>query len=1832
MNKVGDEIVAQYVGVDNPDLNMQPRLAGHAHDERSRVVEFDRGLRPQGHRPHGHAHDCRAKAVLGRYWPTVHSEDRGTRRARNQSALSQDARTRIARTIERTPVTQGDEASSNPFDHPAFLEKVNAKVQGKAFTSDEVRERIDGVIGAGSGSITNRGDRWAMDFSNSLESDMREYVRGRLDSAKNDTERSRLQQTFSEQFTKVTAAIGTFSPGTVVKAKTVDGEILGIVTGIRRTQKGKGKNPMAPSTIAFDIAVADGTRKLTQFASAITSQNTIITPDDSGMTAEEAIEKFDEAGSVAREERYIVTGNLLAGFDVFQGSKGQIVFFTDEAGNTKRGILLPRNFDTQTWDNARPVVIESPRAAWEYLRTAQENLYSPEKDLWAFMKNGSLVVTASGPKSQIKKYILDQELLRIASPVVFAGDKKIQRITVPAGKELEFLGRLIEITPLTTTQKKEIAQQAVDRNPAPKIDRDAMSVPTDTVSAAAEDAIRQLSNNGKVKLDNGAVIAKTRIAGSNYYEVTKPGGIDSEFAETLESVGIPGKKFGLAVRYVLPEDTGDQALSDLLDLFQAKVRQGNPAKQTVDQEARKTGDTEEGIAASDIIKTWERIFDIKILVGGFNSPKNAVGIHKRLAEVIRVKEPYVVNLAVASHEIAHQLDKQTQVREHLGKLKDDNPVKQEFAGLDYEPKGRLHEGWAEFIRHYVTEGDTAQIAPKAHDWFEKYWKVKNPALYAKIREARDHATKFADQSIYQRVKSAVGRPGDDLEFAERFKQEMNQFGNKLARDWTDRFTAIKQAVNAAKERGYDTSTKADPYELIMAHDMTDRAKAAAAVEQGVTSIRDGHQFGEGLTKLGKLVKNEEEYNEAVAYGWAKHAMFMAQKRPGYNSGFPGGRDAARSWIDYVAAQPDKLKRYDEMMVGLAKFNNDMIDMLVDAGALSPNDAKKMLDEYGENYFPLHRAKQEGMAAGSGQRYVNLPKAVKGRSSKGSDRPILDPFDATIARAVHFYGRAAKARVAHSLAEMLDPQRGGVEGMGGLMDRIDPDVKPDVGTVEEILTTLVNEGFVNPDDAKAWRIAKKIMEGGNVSNSSWAWFAKRHGLEDDASAADMKWAAEQEPDLTTQIKLWRQDLTPRADKATVIIPDAFGNPVMYQLDRFLYDTVMGMDEIQHSAWTSIFRASAVVMKTGATGVSSAFGVRNILRDYISFQGLAQVENLDTIGKPLEMLPRYIAYKSRQMAGEPTNDALIREFEELGGSLFSPLGADMASRQRYRKKTLGQKQELSLGSIKDAGIGMIEGVQNLIAASDVPPRLAAMEQEIKNHGYEARGGRWYNLNTRQFVDRLPEHVRIRGINAAAEATVNFKRMGRVGRVVNQYSAYFNATIQGSYREWQQIKTLPSILSQGEAGSKARGNAVSLAEKNAMRYLVYLAAQAAAGAVYWALRHDDDDYREHEDHVRDNNWTWGSGGRTYATIPKPRDIGGYVANLVERTLDGYYHGETGGSAAEAAKATAEHAVSRLPGVGGGFFRGLAEVAVDWDYFRDRSVEPAYTKDDPKTHRETPYTTALSSRLGKATGLVPIIGLSPAQLDHLLSQSTGGMYKRWARAIEDAYDGKLTPQQIPGLSGIAVNRLQARSVDDFYTEVERTKMASRFNELVGEKDEKLTAKKNILSDYKSLMTEIRDTETKDLRGRRSFEYEPYLVGLVREALDRPALDSSPNPFDAQNLPAPMKKVLTDFAARRAKTAILSSGYPEKAREGQTYDETLSSWKEGQKADEKWLKEHKNSPVVREALQTLRGSQSFRDLLGQKGRPTWNPQRETYPDHQKETKRWMDRVNNATKWLGDPL
>ncbi len=109
----------------------------------------------------------------------------------------------------------------------------------------------------------------------------------------------------------------------------------------------KKKNPFAPSAIKLRFAIASSNKYIAIPASYSDDITSIIgASNDAGQTSKnELLKEWETAISqnvTDRKIRHIITGNLLQAFSDF---KGKLVSYTTMNGETKKGILMPDNWE-----------------------------------------------------------------------------------------------------------------------------------------------------------------------------------------------------------------------------------------------------------------------------------------------------------------------------------------------------------------------------------------------------------------------------------------------------------------------------------------------------------------------------------------------------------------------------------------------------------------------------------------------------------------------------------------------------------------------------------------------------------------------------------------------------------------------------------------------------------------------------------------------------------------------------------------------------------------------------------------------------------------------------------------------------------------------------------------------------------------------------------------------------------------------------------------------------------------------------------------------------------------------------------------------------------------------------------------------------------------------------------------------------------------------------------------------------------------------------------------------------------------------------------------------
>lgn len=1143
------------------------------------------------------------------------------------------------------------------------------------------------------------------------------------------------------------------------------------------------------------------------------------------------------------------------------------------------------------------------------------------------------------------------------------------------------------------------------------------------------------------------------------------------------------------------------------------------------------------LSAGDIVAQWEKDFGVPFRAGRTGTP---LGIYKQQPEVVRQREGDLYELGIASHEVAHHVDKKANVTK--GGLP--AAVMAELKALDYEPqKQRESEGWAEFIRHYITRDDASIVAPQTFGWFAGTWLPQHPEWKDAIERAHEYATLYSEQGPLARMNAVVmdrtPRPVS-LTVPERVMEYMTPIERKYS-EWNDRNYFLSKLSSELTSKGIVRDD--DVYLLKNWADGTAPGHATRAVENGIHLVTGTQRIiGKSLQEVfDYLNPGEQEYNEAIWYGLAKQteeaetkyldAIAQGDKAERYNTGMKP--EDAKWWIAEVQKDTAKLDRFEKFTKGLTRFANDQLRLLEDSGVITP-DERIWMQQAWENYLPLWRVMEDSPMSMGTSKLANQPAAIKRRSRGGSGRAVADPVESLLSRTLYFYSRALTQQVMLELAYQLDPLLGGAEGMGKWMERVDPKNKAFRFTIDRGMKELVAKGVLEKARARTIRVVSALRRNEPVSDTRMKAVANylKVRLTGNTAADEIiilnEAAAQDIPSEETVLAIWNRDFSP-SERDRIVRVVINGQPVLYQVDPDLYGIIAGMPSDLSRQWVESFRQANRFFRMGAVTVSSFFGMFNLLRDPITYQFQAKEnESLLPMFSAYKWIGMYAASEAQRVLTGKENE-VVRLWKQNAGELMSKINYDKRSIRRTRRSLMRTNPlkfalQHPIASI-NAGV---DTVAKLISWSDVGPRLAEFASVLNKHGYYMSDGKIVDKQGRPA--RVPRHVLVQGYNASAEATTNFRRYGPKAKFVDAFYPFFNANLQGKDKRIRTMLRLGSLAAGGSKGQVAR------------RLLLSLVTAGVVSAAYFMARKDDDDYQEQDPAIGDKFWTFSWNGQPVLRIPKPFEWAD-VFNFVEVGMKAAYQNNP--------KVVEDYAKrwtwDQMPG-GGGVLEEAYQQATNFDSFRKRPIESEYLQKLPVAQRYTPYTTELAKSLGQWTGL------SPVRIDHALRNTSGGAYSRWYSTMTRAAEGKLTLRDVPFAGALVIDRDFVKSVDEFY----RQKTVLDQEDAVHQRDKTRNPNEvqaDLWAKYEVLMSDIRQAGMAEKLGAKEFfeKYERYNVGLARQAIGEPSLDRYPNPLTTplQDLPPKVRSVVTEFR-RSVISAVRGEGRPR----GKTPTETVQEYK----------------------------------------------------------------------------
>ena len=547
------------------------------------------------------------------------------------------------------------------------------------------------------------------------------------------------------------------------------------------------------------------------------------------------------------------------------------------------------------------------------------------------------------------------------------------------------------------------------------------------------------------------------------------------------------------------------------------------------------------VSRQQIVDVMRDKFKIPFRVGKFK--ERAVGIYKIRPEVVRTR---VANeIGVISHELGHHLEKkvyggfgrQSQLKPGPIAKKDLIRLGKELYG-EKRPKGGYgSEGFAEYISYWLTTEKAGKFAPNFHKYFESRFLKNNPEIAKNMAEVRTLAREYYNQGAVARVQSNIGANRPTLSrIKEKAKDAALRINTLLADDLAPLEFVEKKIRGVSKLDPRKIDPMTSPTILARAHARTASSKARSMVLDG-TFDKAGKKTGDSMRDV--LAPAVKDLDQAMTYSYAKRALEVHKqgKDPGIT------RADAQYVVDNIA-DAGRRKVYDGVHKGLTAFENRVMEYLVDAGGMS-KDAAKIIMELNPAHIPLKRA-IEGSFVGGGRKMADVSSPVK--RLKGSGLPIRNPYESIIENTVAIINFADKVRVGRALVELS-----GKEGAGKWIEKIPAPQEAKRFSLESMEKQLKEAGV---------DLSEANMEQVLTVYSNAGVYKGRDNI----------------------VSFWRG-----------------GEREFYQVDKRLYATLKAMDEINlPPAVDFLFGRPARAIRLGATGLNAGFGlITNPLRDAFTF---------------------------------------------------------------------------------------------------------------------------------------------------------------------------------------------------------------------------------------------------------------------------------------------------------------------------------------------------------------------------------------------------------------------------------------------------------------------------------------------------------------------------------------------------------------------------------------------------------------------------------------------------------
>ncbi|MEW6014157.1 MAG: LPD38 domain-containing protein [Candidatus Zixiibacteriota bacterium] len=631
-------------------------------------------------------------------------------------------------------------------------------------------------------------------------------------------------------------------------------------------------------------------------------------------------------------------------------------------------------------------------------------------------------------------------------------------------------------------------------------------------------------------LPPGAQVKMDLATGKNYVRVEAERASPQETAKMPEKIVIGGSMPGLkeaveGKKATKPPEAGGKLTGEGLEAFKGPAQ---IAKETMPKEG-------EPVGVQHIREFFSRSLRVPIFTG-FKGKRErilkATGAYNKRAETIAMKD--WGDVAALTHEVAHHIDKGYKFSDLPG-------YKEELGKLDYEPtKSRPNEGFAEYVRHYLTESAKPEImAPKFTESFTQFL-AQHPELKETLESGKGIISRWRNEGSEARVIAHIDWKGRGIAQTakEKVLSGIARVRTLFEDDWLPVETLEKKATGegniteAAKEGRILPADS--PTLQYRANKMAADRKAMDMVTEGTFDMA-GNKTGPSLREALAPISNQKK--QFALYGTARRALELHKR--GIN---PGIDLADATFIRDKYESRLFRKAFEDYQA----FNDRVWDYVVESGAIERQavDAMKALNN---EYFPFYRvmdSRADLASLSTSTRWANLPSPVK--KIRGSGRQIINPYHSMVKNVSFLIGLADKARVGRALAKLADSH----EGLGAFIREVELPKATTKFNLEQLEGQLKEAGV-------------------DVSRAS----------------------------LDQIVTVYTNAATRAINRDNIITLVVDGKKKAYQVHADIYKTLMSMDRMHQPFFIKYFFAPvARAVRLGATGLRPGFSlITNPLRD-------------------------------------------------------------------------------------------------------------------------------------------------------------------------------------------------------------------------------------------------------------------------------------------------------------------------------------------------------------------------------------------------------------------------------------------------------------------------------------------------------------------------------------------------------------------------------------------------------------------------------------------------------------